>query len=116
MPTKITYYAIVNDYSNRDEPGGVLRRVEGENAEYDEQFGRDLAWTRSPLLYSYERGNLDNQLLRDHRGRGGPDRGADPSIGYRASLSNVCKRLGIWRSTKSGDEDSGRGQSFWRRP
>jgi hypothetical protein len=42
--------------------GGVLRRIEDENAEYDEQFGRDLAWTRSPLLYSYERGNLDNQL------------------------------------------------------
>ena len=62
MPTKITYYAIVNDYSSRDEPGGVLRRVEDENAEYDEQYGRDLAWTRSPLLYSYERGNLDNQL------------------------------------------------------
>jgi hypothetical protein len=62
VPTKITYYAIVNDYSSRDEPGGVLRRVEDENAEYDEQFGRDLAWTRSPLLYSYERGNLDNQL------------------------------------------------------
>jgi hypothetical protein len=36
---KITYYAIVNDYSRPDEPGGVLRRVEDENAEYDEQFG-----------------------------------------------------------------------------
>jgi hypothetical protein len=59
---KITYYAIVNDYSSRDESGGVLRRVEDENAEYDEQFGHDLAWTRSPLLYSYERGNMDNQL------------------------------------------------------
>jgi hypothetical protein len=63
VPTKITYYAIVNDYSSRDELGGVLRRVEGDNAEYDEQFGHDLAWTRSALLYCYERGNLDNQLF-----------------------------------------------------
>jgi hypothetical protein len=62
VPTKITYYAIVNDYSSREEPGGVLRRVEGEDAEYDEQFGRDLEWTRSAVLYSYERGNMDNKL------------------------------------------------------
>jgi hypothetical protein len=62
MPTKVTYYAIVNDYSSHDEPGGVLRRVEDGNGEYDEQFGHDLVWTRTPLLYSFERGNLDNQL------------------------------------------------------
>jgi hypothetical protein len=62
MPTRVTYYAIVNDYSSRDQPGGVLRRVEDGNAEYDEQFGHDLEWTQTPLLYSFERGNLDNQL------------------------------------------------------
>jgi hypothetical protein len=62
MATRVTYYAIVNDYSSRDEPGGVLRRVEDGNAEYDEQFGHDLKWTRTALLYSFERGNLDNQL------------------------------------------------------
>jgi len=62
VPTKITYYAIVNDYSSPEEPGGVLRRVEGEDGEYDEQFGRDLEWTRSAVLYSYERGNMDNKL------------------------------------------------------
>ena len=62
MSTKVTYYAIVNDYSSRDKPGGVVRRVEDGNAEYDEQFGHDLKWTRTPLLYSFERGNLDNQL------------------------------------------------------
>jgi hypothetical protein len=53
----------VDDFSSREEPAGVLRRFEGDNAEYDEEFGRDLAWTRSPLLYSDERGNLDNQLV-----------------------------------------------------
>jgi hypothetical protein len=56
MPTKVTYYAIVDDYSSRDEPAGVLRRTETE------QFGHDLEWTYSPLLYSYERGNMDNKF------------------------------------------------------
>ena len=62
MATKTTYYAIVDDYSTRDEPGGVLRRVEEDNGEYDEEFGRDLKWTRSWLLYSYERGNMDAEF------------------------------------------------------
>lgn len=62
MPTKITYYAIVDDYSSREEPGGVLRRVEEDSAEYDEEFGRDLQWTRSWLLYSHERGNMDAEF------------------------------------------------------
>jgi hypothetical protein len=62
MPTKITYYAIVDDHSSRDEPGGVLRRVEDDNGEYDEEFGSDLAWTRSWLLYSHERGNMDAEF------------------------------------------------------
>lgn len=62
MPTKITYYAIVDDYSSRDEPAGVLRRTETADGQNDEQFGHDLEWTYSPLLYSYERGSLDNKL------------------------------------------------------
>jgi hypothetical protein len=62
MTTKITYYAIVDDLSNREEPVGVLRRVEHDDGERDEQFGHDLQWTRSPLLYSYERGDGDNEL------------------------------------------------------
>ena len=62
MPTKITYYAIVDDYSSRDEPAGILRRTETDEQQNDEQFGHDLEWTYTPLLYSYERGNMDNQL------------------------------------------------------
>lgn len=62
MATKITYYAIVDDLSSREEPAGVLRRVEHDRGERDEQFGGDLQWTRSPLLYSYERGDGDNLL------------------------------------------------------
>jgi hypothetical protein len=62
MPSKTTYYAIVDDYSTRDEPGGVLRRVEEGDGEYDEEFGHDLKWTRSWLLYSHERGNGDAEF------------------------------------------------------
>jgi hypothetical protein len=62
MTSKITYYAVVDDFSSREEPAGVLRRVEHDGGEHDEQFGRDLRWTRSPLLYSYERGDGDNEL------------------------------------------------------
>ena len=28
MTEKITYYAIIDEFSSRDQPGGVLRRVE----------------------------------------------------------------------------------------
>jgi len=62
MPTKITYYAIVDDFSSKDEPAGVLRRIEDDEGRDDQAFGRDLKWGHSPLLYSYERGNMDNQL------------------------------------------------------
>jgi hypothetical protein len=68
VATKITYYSIVDDHTSREEPSGVLRRVEDDNGEYDEEFGHDLAWTRSWVLYSYERGNGDNQLYEISEG------------------------------------------------
>lgn len=63
MPTKIAYYAIVDDYSSKDQHAGVLRRTETAEGQNDEQFGHDLEWTYSPLLYSYERGNIDNKFF-----------------------------------------------------
>jgi hypothetical protein len=42
--------------------GSRLRRTETDEEQNDEQFGHDLEWTYSPLLYSYERGNMDNKL------------------------------------------------------
>ena len=60
MPTKITYFAFVNQFSSKDRPGGVVRRTENDHGEYDEAFTRDLAWERTPLLYSFERGNRDS--------------------------------------------------------
>jgi hypothetical protein len=62
MATKVTYYAIVDDLSSREEPAGVLRRIEHDDGERDEAFTRSLEWRRSASLYSYERGNRDAEL------------------------------------------------------
>lgn len=62
MAEQVTYYAIVDDYSSREEPAGVLRRVEHDEGQRDEAFGRDLKWGHTSMLYSYERGNRDNEL------------------------------------------------------
>lgn len=58
----ITYFAVIDSFSSRDSPAGVMRRVFGEGGQRDEAFGRDLAWGPTTLLYSAERGNLDNEL------------------------------------------------------
>jgi hypothetical protein len=62
MAEKITYYAIVDDRTTRDEPAGVLRRFEGGDRR-DESFGRDLEWKFSPLLHSVERGDTQYDLI-----------------------------------------------------
>jgi hypothetical protein len=62
VPTNITYYAIVNEFSSRDRPGGVIRRVRDDEGQEDQAFTRNLKWEHTPLLYSYERGNMDNKL------------------------------------------------------
>jgi hypothetical protein len=58
----VTYYAIVDSLSSQKAPAGVLRRVRHRDGERDEAFGRDLAWRPTFLLYSAERGNLDNDV------------------------------------------------------
>lgn len=63
VPVRITYYAIVDDYSSREHPGGVLRRVRDDEGQEDQVFGRDLTWEFTPLLYAAERGDGDNQLF-----------------------------------------------------
>ena len=63
MAEEITYYAIINDFSSREHPGGVLRRIKHDNGERDETFGSDLTWARSSLMYSYERGDLTNKFV-----------------------------------------------------
>jgi hypothetical protein len=63
MADEISYYAIINDFSSREEPGGVLRRIKNDDGERDETFGIDLEWGRSSLLYAYERGDLTNDMV-----------------------------------------------------
>jgi hypothetical protein len=63
MTEKITYYAMVDEFTSRDHPAGVLRRVENEEGEIDEVFARNLRWEFSPLLYSAERGDLANEFV-----------------------------------------------------
>jgi hypothetical protein len=62
MNQQITYYAIVDDLSSREDPAGVLRRIEDAEGAMDEAFTSDLKWEFSPLLYSAERGDLTNTL------------------------------------------------------
>jgi hypothetical protein len=63
MPVKTSYYAIINEFSSRERPGGVMRRVEDSDGEHDEAFTRDLVWKRTDILYAAERGNMDNQFM-----------------------------------------------------
>jgi hypothetical protein len=57
MADRITYYALIDEFSSRAEPGGVLRRVERDKGRVDEVFSRDLTWDASPLLHAAERGD-----------------------------------------------------------
>jgi hypothetical protein len=64
MAKQITYYAIIDEFSTRDYPAGVLRRVRtDEGPTGDEIFSRNLRWEFSSLLYSAERGDLENDFV-----------------------------------------------------
>ena len=64
MSDQITYYAIVDDLSNRERPAGVLRRVYFEvGGRRDEAFSQDLVWERTAMLVSAERGDLQNDFI-----------------------------------------------------
>ena len=68
MPEKKTYYAIVNEFSSRERPGGVLRRVEDDEGQNDEAFTRNLrvgAFIALVLLRARQPGQ---QTVRDQRG------------------------------------------------
>lgn len=63
MAEEITYYAIVNEFSSREQPGGVLRRIRHDSGHRDEAFTKDLVWKRSESLYSAERGDTMNDFV-----------------------------------------------------
>ena len=57
MAEKITYYAIIDEFSSLESPGGVIRRVRNDEGITDEAFSADLKWKFSPLLAAAERGD-----------------------------------------------------------
>ena len=62
MAEETSYYAIVNDFSSREEPGGVLRRIKHDGGERTRRSARPYVGT-SALLYSAERGDLTNDMV-----------------------------------------------------
>ena len=64
MAAKVTYFAVVNDLSNRQRPAGVFRRTYTEDGgRSDEAFTRNLRWEYSTSLISAERGDLANEFI-----------------------------------------------------
>ncbi len=64
MPDRVTYYAVVNDLSSREQPSGVFRRTYTEDGgKSDEAFTRKLKWEYSTSLVSAERGDLMNEFI-----------------------------------------------------
>ena len=64
MPDEVTYYAVVDDLSSREQPAGVFRRTYTQGGgRSDEVFTRDLTWEFSPELISAERGDLQYEFV-----------------------------------------------------
>lgn len=63
MAEQITYYALVDDFSSREKPGGVVRRIRNDRGQRDEAFTSDLTWQQTPVLYSAERGDTMNDFI-----------------------------------------------------
>jgi hypothetical protein len=63
MTEKISYYAMIDEFTSRDNPRTVLRRVRNDEGTIDEIFSRELKWEFSPLMYSAERGDLANEFV-----------------------------------------------------
>lgn len=62
MAEEIHYYKIVNEFSTRELPLGVVRRVKHEGGQRDEVFS-GVGWEHTGLLYSAERGDTMNELI-----------------------------------------------------
>jgi hypothetical protein len=97
MAEEITYYAIVNEFSSRERPGGVLRRIRNEAGRLDEAFTRDLEWSGgvSARLPGSGAGNAD-----------GPCRPGPPRVFWQvgqvaADLWMRQARTGAWPGSKS---------------
>ena len=110
MPDKVTYYAIVDDLSSREQPAGVFRRI------YFETGGRrDEAFTtrsrlETELISRFRRaGRLGERVHRDQRGRGEPaDGGASRPLDRRGQRLTLRVRY-AWPTpgTKEPDDADG---------
>ena len=63
MTENITYFAMIDEFTSRDNPRTVLRRVRNHEGTIDEIFSGNLDWQFSPLMYSAERGDLANEFV-----------------------------------------------------
>jgi hypothetical protein len=64
MPDKVTYYAVINEQSSREQPAGLFRRTYTEaGGVRDEAFTRHLVWKGSWSLVSAERGDLQRDFV-----------------------------------------------------
>jgi hypothetical protein len=64
MPDKITYYAVVDDEVEVDQPYGLVRRLEFDgNGFTDETLRRDFSWIFTPAIVEWKRGDLSSELV-----------------------------------------------------
>jgi hypothetical protein len=64
MPDDVTYYAVIDELSSRDQPAGLFRRTHTDaDGLRDEAFTRGLIWKSSTSLDSAERGDLENEFI-----------------------------------------------------
>jgi hypothetical protein len=60
----ITYYAILDDEATRNNPAGIVRRIEDSDGSFaDEGLHRDGAWNRTSLIVEWERGESTDDLV-----------------------------------------------------
>src|ERR1700678_2109001 len=64
LPDNVTYNAVLDDLSSREQPAGVFRRTYTEDVgRSDDVFTQDLVWEFSPELISAERGDLQYEFI-----------------------------------------------------
>lgn len=64
MPDRVIHYAVIDELSSRERPASVFRRTYTQaGGRRDELFTKDLAWKRSSMLVSAERGDLQFEFV-----------------------------------------------------
>jgi hypothetical protein len=63
MPHKITYYAVIDEGRNVDNPYGLVRRLEHDDGPSDEGLRKDFSWAHTPAIVEWERGDYMYELV-----------------------------------------------------